>query len=110
MTSTDTNRERPSAVVWINEGRAFVGRSSGDRTSMVEVTRGADPETQYLAHVVHEIGDGERVVIVGSGPLRLALEREYVSISHRPDRLVSMPAIARTNGAQVVERLLGHAA
>jgi hypothetical protein len=110
MTTRDTSTERPSAVVWINAGKTLVARSNGDRISMVEITRGVEPETQYLAHVVHEIGNAEGVVIVGSAPLRLALEREYVSISHRPDRLVSMPTIARADGAEIVDRLLGHAA
>jgi hypothetical protein len=108
---TAKNRsERPSAIVWINERQALVGRSTGEGIAMVNITRGIDQETQYLAHVVHEIGDGERVMVVGSGPMRLALEREYVSISHRPDRLMSVPAIARVDGAEIADRLLRHAA
>ncbi len=110
MTTSDTNTERPNAVVWINAHQAVVARAGGDRISLVEIDRGGDPETQYLAHVVHEIGDGERVMIVGSGPMRLALEREYVSIHHRPDRLISVPPIARADGALIVERLLRPAA
>ena len=110
MTIRDTDTKRPTAVVWINEGQALVARSTGDGISMVEITRGVHPETQYLAHIVHEIGDGERVMIVGSGPLRLALEREYVSISHRPDRLISASTIARADGAEIVDRLLWHSA
>jgi hypothetical protein len=110
MTTGDTNTERLSAVVWMDEERALVARSSGDGISMVEIARGVHPETQYLAHVVQEIGDGERVMVVGSGPLRLALEREYVSINHRPDRLISVAAIARADGAEIVDRLLRHAA
>ena len=110
MTTRDTTMERPSVVVWINPHQALVAREGGDRISMVEIDRGGDPEARYLAHVVHEIGDGERVMIVGSGPMRLALEREYVSINHRPDRLMSVPPIARADGAQIVERLLRPAA
>jgi hypothetical protein len=110
MTTTDTTIDRPGVVVWINAHRALVARAGEDGTSMVEIDRGRDPELQYLAHIVHEIGNGERVTIVGSEPMRLALEREYVSISHRPDRLISVPPIARADGALIVERLLRPAA
>ena len=106
MTSKQTQGRRPSAVVWINERHAIVAKTAGeDRISMAEVDRGVEPEMQYLAHVVHEIGDPERVMIVGSSPVRLALEREYVSISHRPERLVAVPASARGDGAEIVDRL-----
>ena len=110
MITRDTTIDRPGVVVWISSHQALVARKGEDRVAMVEIDRGGDPESQYLAHVVHEIGNGERVVIVGPGPMRLALEREYVSINHRPDRLISVPPIARADGAQIVEHLLRPAA
>jgi hypothetical protein len=81
-----------------------------DRISMADIERGTEPEQQYLAHVVHEIGDRERVMIVGPTSVRLALEREYVAISHRPDRLVSVPRSAGASGAELVDRLARYAA
>jgi len=106
MASKSMKARRSSAVVWINERHAIVARTQGEnRISMADVARGAEGETQYLAHVVHEIGDRERVVIVGASPIRLALEREFVAISHRPDRLIAAPPSARDDGAEIVDRL-----
>jgi hypothetical protein len=111
MTSRETQERRPSAVVWINERHATVARvRENDRISMAEIERGTDPEQEYLAHVVHELGEEERVMVVGPGSVRLALEREYVSIGHRPDRLVSVPPSARRSGAELVDRLARYAA
>lgn len=110
MTSRDTT-SRPSAVVWINEHHAIVARTRGTgHISMAEIERGPEAETQYLAHVVHEIGDPERVMIVGQDPVRLALELEYVSISHRPERLVALPPALRGDGGEIVDRLFRLAA
>ena len=96
----------PSAVIWIDARHAIVARTlDPDRVSMTEIERGTDAEAQYLAHVVHEIGDRERVMVVGPNGVRLALEREYVSISHRPDHLVPTPPGAWNNGAEIVDRL-----
>ena len=106
MTSRESKGRRPSAVVWINERHAIVARTEGDDTiSMAEIDRGAEAETLYLAHVVHEVGNRERLMIVGPSPVRLALEREYVAISHRPDRLVAVPRSVREGGAEIVDRL-----
>jgi hypothetical protein len=111
MTTSETEERLPSAVVCINERHATVARmGEDDRISMAEVDRATEPELQYLAHVVHELGDQERVLIVGPGSMRLALEREYVSISRRPDRLVSVPPITRRNSAELVALLGRYAA
>ena len=77
-----------SAVAWINGRQASVAAMSGDgRTRMRNQSRvvigGA-----YLAQVVRLIGDRQRVVILGPSSVRLALEREYVAMFQRPDRLV----------------------
>lgn len=105
MTSSQTQDQRPSAVVWIDARHAIVARTTDpNRIGMAEVDRGTDEEAEYLAHVVHEIGDRERVMIVGPSDVRLAFEREYVSITHRPDRLVAVPASA-WHGSEIVDRL-----
>ena len=105
-TSHDNQGQRPSAVVWIDERHAIVARTQGiDRISMAEIERGAEPEIQYLAHVVHEIGDRERVMIVGPSQVRLALEREFVAINHRPERLMAVPPSASEAGQGIVDRL-----
>jgi hypothetical protein len=103
MASTGIKGRPRSAVVWIDERRASVATTAGsDGVTTVDIDRGIEPETQYLARVVHELLDRDRVTIVGSAPVRLALEREFVSISHRPDRLVAAPLL--------VDQLRRHAA
>jgi hypothetical protein len=82
---------RTSAVAWIDGWRAFVARVDGDEeVSTRAINRGATLEPTYLAEVVDAIGDRERVMIFGPGSERLALERAYVAIHRRPERLVDV--------------------
>jgi hypothetical protein len=100
-----------SAIAWIDDGEAIVARVGADgHESTCEITRGTLPEPAYLAIVVRTIGDRERVLILGPGPMRLALEREYVSIYRRPERLVDVEPSGRVDRAQLVERLRAFAA
>lgn len=111
MITNRVDQGPPTAVVCIDDGHATVCRSeAGDRQSVVEIGRGTDPESLFLAHVVHELDEGERVMIVGSSRVRLALEREFVSISHRPDRLVAATPSVRAGGLAIVDRVGGLAA
>jgi len=90
----DPTRERSNrsaAVVWVDDHHARVAATDPDgRITTGAIERGLAAEAAYLAHVVDAIGDRDRVVILGPGAVRLALEREYVSIYHRPDRLVDV--------------------
>ncbi|HEX8940099.1 MAG TPA: hypothetical protein VF763_08035 [Candidatus Limnocylindrales bacterium] len=80
-----------AAVTWIGAGHALVARSLPDGRVLVrELFRpfAAAPEpAPYLAELVDELLGCERVLVAGPEPLRLALEREYVAIEGRPDRL-----------------------
>jgi len=96
---------RPDAVVWVDERHAIVARSDNGGIATTEIRRVGQAETRFLARVVHEIGDREHVMIVGPYPIRLALEREYVAICHRPDRLIAMPPAARGAGARILDRI-----
>ena len=99
------------AVVWINGRQADVATMSGDgRITTCEIKRGASSEPAYLALVVRMIGDRSRVVILGPSTTRLALEREYVTIFHRPDRLLDVEPAGRSTTAELVERLRALAA
>lgn len=96
----------PSAVVWINGRHAFVALMSPDRRiSTCEITRGWFTETAYMAQVVRVIGDRQRVVILGPSSARLVLEREYVAIFRRPDRLVDVERADALSPEEIVERL-----
>ena len=100
-----TGDVRPDAVVWVDERHAIVARTDDGGIATTEIRRVGQAETRYLARVVHEIGDREHVMIVGPYPIRLALEREYVAISHRPDRLIPVPSAARGAGGEILDRL-----
>jgi hypothetical protein len=96
----------PSAVVWVDEKHAIVASTEPEGgITAGQIHRGPESETEYLAHVVHEIGDRPTVSIVGPSAVRLALEREFVAISHRPERLVGIPMSARAAEAQILERM-----
>jgi hypothetical protein len=101
--------ERPSriasaAVVWLNARDAVVARSLGARERVIAIERGAaEPKASYLARIVHEIGDRDRVLILGPGIARLELERFYTSINQRPDRLVDV----ESSGQMWADELLG---
>lgn len=94
------------AVVWINHRRANVATMNADgRVSTYQVNRGPKPEPSFLALVVRAIGDRERVMILGLGSARLALEREYVAIFRRPDRLVDVEPAGVIDAEMLVDRL-----
>jgi hypothetical protein len=96
----------PSAVVWINGRQAIVAMMSHDgRISTCEISRGWLPEPSYLAQVIRVIGDRQRVVILGPSSIRLALEREYVAIFRRPDRLVDVEPAVAMDAAALVDRV-----
>ena len=96
----------PSAVAWINERQATVATMSHDgRISTCEISRGWLGERSYLAQVVRVIGDRKRVVILGPSSVRLALEREYVAVFKRPDRLVDVELAGPIDTGALIDRL-----
>ena len=98
---------RPScAVVWINGRGATVARTTDQGGSAVaDLRRGSEPESVFLAAVVRAIGDRQRILILGPSSTRLDLEREYVSLFQRPDRLVDVEPAGPVTVAGLVERL-----
>jgi hypothetical protein len=111
LSATATEAATPSAVVWINGRQAVVAGVSRDaRISTCEVTRGWMRELQYLAQVVRVIGDRQRVLILGPSSVRLALEREYVAMYRRPDRLVDVEPAGPVSPEELVDRVRALAA
>jgi hypothetical protein len=97
---------RPCAVAWVDDRRANVVTMGSDgRIAARLIDRGARAETPFLAEIVRAIGDRERVMILGPGRVRLALEREYVAIHQRQDRLVDVEPAGHVTVAELVERL-----
>jgi hypothetical protein len=106
MTATQgSTAPRPDAVVWIDEHHAIVAQTSPAGIATTEIRRRSLPEPRFLAQIVRALGAREHVMVVGPADVRLALEREYVAISHRPDRLMAPPRAARSAGAEIVVRM-----
>lgn len=100
---------RTGAVTWIARDQALIGRkTAGGWVDVATVHADApdDPRT-YLARVAHEIGDADRVMIMGPDALRTDLEREYVTIYHRPDRLLDVAHVETLTEDELLERLRG---
>lgn len=104
--------ERPAggasaAVAWIDAHHAVVARTDEAGSSRVEIDADALGGTvPYLARVVDEIGDRERVVILGPDAMRVELEREYVAINHRPERLLDVELAEPGDDLALTSRLV----
>lgn len=97
---------QPSAVVWINGRGAIVASMDWDRrVTTCTIERGLEPEPSYLDLVINAIGDRDRVVILGPGTIRLALERAYTAIFHRPDRLVDVEPAGPVGELELIQRV-----
>jgi hypothetical protein len=98
---------RIGAITWISPDRAIVARRAA--SGWVDVARVENPtpglEMPYLARVAHEIGDADRVVVLGRGDVRTELEREYVRIYQRPERIIDAETTDEPSEAALVERL-----
>ena len=103
MNEGTTREQRPDAVVWVDERHAIIAqRDPAGRISTVEIRRAQQNQERYLGDVSHEIGTHEHVLVVGPQPIRLALERRFVAVGHRPDRLMATPALARAADQQIL--------
>jgi hypothetical protein len=105
----DTQLARPAAhaaaVVWLDRRHAFVARARDGHSIVTEVERDFDPEAQFLLRVIHEAADCDRVVIMGPDAARIDFEREYVSLYHRPDRLIDVGTSMQPARRELVEQL-----
>jgi len=84
-----------AAVVWVDRAHAVTIHVEGDgRVSIVSLAlpgaSAGDEENLALHSVIEAIGDAPRVILLGDPETRTALEREYVAIWRRPERLVEM--------------------
>jgi hypothetical protein len=104
-TSAPANAPATSAVVFIEASRAVVGRARGGDRVVIAIARRQEVETAFLGRVAHEIETADRIVVMGPSDERLALEREYVLLTHRPDRLVHDEAAVEMTRPEVLARL-----
>lgn len=86
--------DRAETITWIDRAHAIVASTSNGNLEVAEFTIPADEvgRSRAMADIVHAIGDADRVLVVGSEPDRTRLEREYVAIWQRPDRIVDATA------------------
>jgi hypothetical protein len=107
--SSPAPRAASAATAWIDLRHALVGRTTpGGDIEVVELarpTRLDEPLEQWIAVVADAIGDRERVLILGAGPMRLALEREYVAIFHRPERIVDVEPSGGIDRDELIRRV-----
>jgi hypothetical protein len=75
------------------------------QVSTCEIDRGLEPEPTYLAIVIRAIGDRERIAILGPSSMRLALEREFVAIEHRPERLIDVEPAGPLELRDLIDRV-----
>jgi hypothetical protein len=97
--------DHAAAIVWLDRQHALVARAREGHSVVTEVERDADPELAYLLRVVHEAADCDRVVIMGPDAARIDFEREYVSLYHRPDRLIDVGVAFHPARHELVEQL-----
>jgi hypothetical protein len=97
--------EHAAAVVWLDGRHALVARAHEGHSVITEIERDADLETQYLLRVIHEAADCDRVVIMGSDEARIDFEREYVTVYHRPDRIIDVGIAPEPARFELVQQL-----
>ncbi|HEU0237635.1 MAG TPA: hypothetical protein VFR14_14455 [Candidatus Limnocylindrales bacterium] len=105
---TRSTLRRADAITWIDPHRAIVARTNPRGTIDVEEFRFPDDEPGRmvgLAAVARAIGDRERILVLGPEPARTSLEREYVSIFRRPDRLVDVEPEGPVSRADLIALL-----
>ena len=64
-----------------------------------------ESEADFVARIVGAVGDSERVMVLGPASLRLAVQRAYVAISHRPDHLVEVERSGPVDPVELAERV-----
>lgn len=96
MTTRQTERTRSGAVVWIDDRQAIITTTADDGRPMVEqLGRGPqEAEATFDARTVDAVLDRDSVAVSGPAFARVAFERAFVAVTHRPERLTDIePAI-----------------
>ena len=100
-----TPSAHPSALVWLDRTHALVARAHAGRPEVTEIDRSFDAETEYLLRVLHAAADCGRIVVMGPDADRVALEREYVALYRRPDRLIDIGQVDPPRASDLVDQL-----
>lgn len=96
------------AVVLFAATEAVVARTRPDGyDEIVRIrrrTRAADAPAFHV-RVLHEVGERAPILILGPVAERTAFEREFVAVSHRPDRLFEDASVVDAHPEALLERL-----
>ena len=97
------------AVAWVDHQTALIAHRAADGTAVVTELGHSpslpDDDPTFLTRIADVIDDADRVVILGPGDMRTRLEREYVTIWHRPDRLVDVEPSGPVGADDLIDRL-----
>jgi hypothetical protein len=100
MTTERTPAKKPSmgTVVWIDDHRAVIVEQLRGGKDGVQIIDRRPNETgpAFDARTVDRVLDQDQVVVAGPLDARTGFERAYVSVTHRPDRLVDVEPMAGT--------------
>jgi hypothetical protein len=98
------------AVVLLGVTEAVIARTRPDGRDEIQRvprrTRRADA-SPFHVRVLRELGERAPVLILGPALERTAFEREFVLVSHRPDRLLEDAAVHDAHPEALLERLRG---
>jgi hypothetical protein len=97
---------RSGAVAWVEPHRALVASTTpGGSVLVEEITADLAGAAPYIARVIDEIGDVERVAILGPSEERLIVEREYLLVYRDPERIVDVAHVEELDQADLLVRL-----
>ena len=106
MTTGQSERRRSGAMVWIDDRQAIITTVSRDGRPLVEqLGRGPlEAEATFDARTVDAVLDRDPVAVAGPAFARVAFERAFVAVTHRPERLLDIEpeTDARTEADQAV--------
>ncbi len=92
--------------VWIDHDQAVIHKGGVEGQDAIEHLERSPAESgpAFDLRTIHEIIDRDRVAVSGPVVARIGFERAYVSMTHRPDRLVAAEPIkprSRRDGGPV---------
>ena len=92
MTTRQTERTRSGAVVWIDDRQAIITTTADDgRPKVEQLGRGpAEAEAAFDVRTVDAVLEHDPVAVSGPAFARVAFERAFVAVTHRPERLVDI--------------------
>ena len=101
MTTARSEPMRSGAVVWIDERQAIITTAADDGRPMVErLGRGpGEAEAAFDARTVDAVLHRDPVAVTGPAFARVAFERAFVAVTHRPERLLDVEPDIDTHDA-----------